>query len=43
MAGLKGVWEVSKCKPCNGDAKLPDDEGFRFYAEHVEYIGENSQ
>jgi hypothetical protein len=34
--------QMTNCKQCNpaGDADLPEDEDFRFYAEHVEYIGE---
>ena len=33
---------MTNCKICNpdGSAELPNDENFRFYAEHVEYVGD---
>jgi len=33
--------QMTNCKLCNpkGDADLPENENFREYAEHVEYIG----
>lgn len=44
--GCRGMpVQMINCVECNpkGDAPLPDDEDFKFYAEHVEYIKQEAR